>query len=173
MTLLDNAKFLVLIHFAATFDVGVTGKPNKPLRVITQVENLMTFRKIFVLPLALVIAASSLSAFQAKPVDVTGVWTGTFTPTTGEQDEAHMDLKQKGAEVTGTAGPGRDRQVPIANGKVTTVKGVTSVTFDATPPNGRILRFDLKVVEGRLKGKAMAEFNGETREALVDVGRAK
>jgi hypothetical protein len=136
-------------------------------------EQPMTVRKMLVLPVALLIAASTLSAFQAKPVDLTGVWAGTFTPTTGEPSAAHMDLKQKGAEVTGTAGPGRDQQIPIANGKVTTVKGVTSVTFDATPPNGRVLRFDLTVVEGRLKGKATAEFNGEKREAAVDVGRAK
>ena len=84
-----------------------------------------------------------------------------------------LDLKQKGPDVTGTAGPGQDRQVAIANGKVTTVKGVTSVTFDATQPNGRVLNFDLKVVEGRLKGKATAEFDGEKREAAVDVGRTK
>ena len=114
----------------------------------------MTFRKMLVLPVALLIAASTLSAFQAKPVDVTGVWAGTFTPSTGDQSEAH-------------------RQVEISNGKVTTVKGVTSVTFDATQPNGLVLKFDLEVVEGRLKGKATAEAKGEKREAVVDVGRAK
>ena len=42
----------------------------------------MPLRKILVLPLALLIGASTLSAFQAKPVDVTGVWTGSFTPST-------------------------------------------------------------------------------------------
>jgi hypothetical protein len=133
----------------------------------------MTIRKTFVLPVALLIAVSSLSAFQAKPVDVTGVWTGTFTRGEGEQSEAYLDLKQKGADVTGTAGPGADRQVPISKGKVTTVKDVTSVTFEATQPNGLVLSFDLKVVEGRLKGKASADANGEKREAAIDVGRAK
>jgi hypothetical protein len=133
----------------------------------------MSFRKVLVLSVALLMTAATLPAFQAKPVDVTGVWAGTFSPTTGGQSEAHLDLKQKGEEITGTAGPGLDRQVPIANGKVTTDKGVTSVTFDAVPPNGRVLKFDLKVVDGRLKGKATGEENGEKREALVDVGRAK
>ena len=132
----------------------------------------MAFRKLFVLPVALVLVASSLSAFQSKPLDLTGVWTGTFSPSNGEQGgEFLLDLKQKGPDVTGTAGPGQDRQVPIANGKVTTVKGVPSVTFDATQPNGRVIKFDLKVVEGRLKGQATAEFNGEKREAAVDLGR--
>ena len=133
----------------------------------------MTLRKALVFPTALLIAASSLSAFQAKPVDLTGVWAGTFTRSTGEQSEAHLDLKQKGAEVTGTAGPGPDRQVAIANGKVTTVKGVTTVTFDATQPNGMVMKFNLTVVDGRLKGKATAEANGEKREAVIDVGRKK
>ena len=75
--------------------------------------------------------------------------------------------------MTGTAGPDADRQVAIANGKVSTVKGVTSVTFDATQPNGTVLKFDLKMVEGRLKGVARAEANGEKREMAIDVGRAK
>ena len=134
----------------------------------------MSFRKMFVLPVALVIAVASLSAFQAKPVDVTGTWTGTFTRApAGDQGEAHFDLKQKGETVTGKAGPGLDRLVDIANGKITTVKGVTNLTFEATQPNGVVLKFDLQVVEGRLKGKATGEANGEKREAAVDVGRAK
>ena len=94
----------------------------------------MSPRKMLVLPVALVIAASSLSAFQSKPVDVTGVWAGTFTSSTGAQSEAHFDLKQKGETVTGKAGPGLDRLVDISNGKVTTVKDETSVMFDAPSP---------------------------------------
>ena len=133
----------------------------------------MTLRKTLALPVALLIAASSLSAFQAKPVDVTGVWTGTATLSPAQPGPAHISLKQKGADVSGTAGPGADKQQPISNGKVATVKGVTSVTFDATQPNGMVMKFDLKVVEGRLKGKVIAEANGEKREGTIDVGRAK
>ena len=133
----------------------------------------MTFRKMLVCTVALLIAAATLSAFQAKPGDVTGVWTGTLTRSGGDPGGAHLDLKQKGAELTGTAGPGADRQVAIANGKVSTVKGVTSVTFDATQPNGMVMKFDLKVVEGRLKGNVTAEQSGKKIEAVLDVGRAK
>jgi hypothetical protein len=134
----------------------------------------MTFRRIVLIAVALLIAPSIVSAWQAKPVDLTGVWTGTFTRDTGgEPGGAHLDLKQKGTELTGTAGPAADRQVPIANAKITTVKGVTSVTFDATQPSGVVMRFDLKVVDGRLKGTATADVNGEKREAKIDVGRAK
>jgi len=134
----------------------------------------MTPRKILALSAALFIAASTLSAFQAKPIDLTGTWTGTLTPTTGSGGgPAHLVLKQKGTELTGTAGPEPDRQVPIANGKVTTVKGVTSLVFDATQPNGAVMKFDLKVVEARLKGNVTLEKDGEKREATLDVGRAK
>jgi hypothetical protein len=109
---------------------------------------------------------------------MTGVWTGTFTPTTaaqssGQQTTLQMELKQKGEELTGTVGETPDRQLPIANGKVTTVKGVTSVTFDVTPPSGIVLKLDLTAVEGRLKGKAMREMNGEKQEAVVELGRKK
>ena len=105
---------------------------------------------------------------------MTGAWTGTFIRTgTSDQGEAHFDLNQKGDTVTGKAGPGLDRLVDISNGKITTVKGVTSLTFEATQPNGVVLKFDLNVVEGRLKGKATGEQNGEKREAAVDAGRKK
>jgi hypothetical protein len=133
----------------------------------------MTLRKILVVPVALLIAAATLSAFQAKPVDLTGVWTGTFTRSGGQPGGAHLELTQKGASLTGTAGPSADRQNAIANGKVSTVKGVTSVTFDAPQANGPTMKFDLKVVEGRLKGNVTAEADGKKLEAVLDVGRAK
>ena len=133
----------------------------------------MTFRKILIVPIALLIAASTLSAFQAKPVDVTGVWTGTFTPSGSEARGAHLDLKQKGTELTGSAGSAADRQSPITNGKITTAKGVTSVSFDATQPNGLVMKFDLKLVDGRLKGSVTAEADGKKLEAVLDAGRAK
>lgn len=134
----------------------------------------MTVRKSVALVAALLVAVSTLSAFQAKPVDLTGVWTGTLNRSDGGSSTAYLDLKQKDADVTGSSGPDRDRQSAIAPGKVATVKDVTSVTFDATQPNGSIMKFDLRLVEGRLKGKVTAELNGQTRgEATLDVGREK
>ena len=133
----------------------------------------MTFRKMLVLAVALVIAASPLSAFQAKPADVTGTWTGTLTTSAGQPGPAHMELKHKGTELTGTAGPRPEAQLPIANGKVTTVKDVTSVTFDVTQKNGAVMKFDLKVNDGRLKGNVTLELNGQKQEGTIDVGREK
>ena len=137
----------------------------------------MTLRRLLILPAVVVVTAVGLSAFQTKPVDLTGSWTGTFTSTTstGEPDEdpALLQLTQKGAELTGTGGPSPEQQMPLVNGKVTTVKDVTSVTFQITEGDAAI-SFDLKLVEGRLKGKASATLpNGQKREAVLDVGRAK
>jgi hypothetical protein len=133
----------------------------------------MTLRKSVPLVAALLVAVSTLSAFQATPVDLTGVWTGTLYRSDGGSSTAYLDLKQKDADLTGSAGPDADRQSAIAHGKVATVEGVTSVTFDATQPNGSVMKFDLRLVEGRLKGKVTVERNGETREGTLDVVREK
>jgi len=133
----------------------------------------MTVRKTVALVAALLVAVSTLSAFQAKPADLTGIWTGTLDRSDAS-GPAYLDLKQKDAELTGSAGPNADRQSPIAHGKVATVEGVTSVTFDATQPSGAVMKFDLKLVEGRLKGKVTLEADGQVRgEATLDVGREK
>ena len=119
----------------------------------------------------LLIALFAMTAFAA---DVTGKWSGTFVKSSGAADTGYFDLKQKGAELTGTAGPAADRQSAIANGKITTLKGVTTVTFEAQQPGGGpLIKFNLKLVDGHLKGGATAELNGEKREATVDVARVK
>jgi hypothetical protein len=133
----------------------------------------MTVRKSVGLVAALLVAVSTLSAFQAKPVDLTGIWTGMLGRGADGSGPAYLDLKQKDADLTGTAGPDADRQAAIAHGKVATVKGVTSVTFDAAQPNGAVMKFDLKLADGRLTGKVTMERNGETREGTLDVGREK
>ena len=131
----------------------------------------MRVSKTLLLSIALLLARSAPAASQAP--NVTGVWTGTFEfgGTGGQQRSAYIKLEQKDSVVTGTAGPDTDGQQPIAKGRITRVNGVTTVTFEVAPPDGPPLKFELHLVEGRLKGKAAAEANGEKREAIVDVGR--
>jgi hypothetical protein len=133
----------------------------------------MTVLKSAAVVAALLVAVSTLSAFQAKPADLTGVWTGTLNRSDGGSGTAYLDLKQKDEDLTGSAGPDADRQSPITPGKITTIEGVTRVTFDSTQPNGAVMKFDLKLVEGRLKGKVVGERNGQTIEGTLDVGREK
>src|SRR4030095_9842342 len=123
----------------------------------------MTVRKRVGRVVALLVAVSTLSAFQARPADLTGVWTGTLTRSDGGSSTAYLDLKQKDADLTGSCGPDADRQSTIPHGKVAPDKDVTSVTFDATQPSGSVMKFDLKLAEGRLRGKVTLESNGQTR----------
>ncbi|MBK9242840.1 MAG: hypothetical protein IPL75_21845 [Acidobacteria bacterium] len=127
----------------------------------------MTRRAIL---LALALALSPI--LQAAVVqDLTGKWDGTFIATVNgqqEDDVVFMTLTQKGAVLTGTVGPSLDRQWAIIGGKV---EG-TKVTFD-TQSDGPFVKFTLTLVDGRLKGDAVAEMDGQKMTAKVDVGRSK
>ncbi len=80
-----------------------------------------------------------------------------------------FDLTQKGNVLTGTAGPNAERQWAIEKGAVDGSK----VTFQVQQPDGPFRTFTLMLVEGRLQGDMLAEFNGQTFITKVDVGRAK
>jgi hypothetical protein len=122
----------------------------------------------------LCILALAVFALAAPPdLDLSGKWTGSFNITSpdGEQHDSTivMVLKQKGAEITGTAGPNEEEQFPIANGKVAGEK----ITMEVLRPEGPSVKFELAIAGDRIKGAANMSNNGETRTAKVDVGRAK
>jgi hypothetical protein len=103
--------------------------------------------------------------------DLTGTWTGSFVMTMNGQenpDTAHMVLKQEKGVLTGTAGPNVDQQWTILNGKVDGAK----VTFDVQS-DGPLITFTLTLADGRLKGDARGEMDGQVMTAKVDVGRTK
>jgi hypothetical protein len=104
--------------------------------------------------------------------DLTGKWSGSFAITFSDGDtkdaKAFMDLKQKGVEITGTAGESPDRQWAIQKGKVEENK----VTFEVQT-EGPLIKFDLALVDGHLKGEAKAEHEGKSMNAAVDVQRQK
>lgn len=124
----------------------------------------MIRRALFV---CLVLSVASLSAAQ----DVTGKWAGSFNPvrpdgSTGEA-KIFLDLKQSGSELTGTAGPGPDRQWPL-KGKIEGNK----LSFEVQSDDGPIT-ITLTLADGHLKGDAAAESNGQKRSAKIDVERVK
>ena len=98
--------------------------------------------------MAVLFAASAPAASQERSVNVTGVWTGTFPFTGGEKRSAYLKLEQKDSQITGTSGPDADGQAPIAKGRIATVNGVTTVTFEVSQPNGPSLKFELELVPG-------------------------
>lgn len=110
---------------------------------------------------------------QAQTTGVTGKWNGTMTRTApdgrSQSIELMLDLTQKGKVVTGTAGPSADRQWAIQKGAATGTK----VTFQVQQPDGPLRTFTLELVKGRLQGEMLAELNGQSFTAKVDVGRAE
>ncbi len=101
--------------------------------------------------------------------DLTGKWSGSFNITMeGQtQDEViYLVLKQNGTELTGTAGPNVDKQWPILKGKVEGSKVMFDVQSD-----GPLVKFDLTLADGHLKGQAKAEHEGMTMKAAVDAQR--
>ena len=104
--------------------------------------------------------------------DFTGKWSGSFIITFsdgGTKDAmAFMDLKQNGAELKGTAGENLDKQWAIQKGKVEGNK----VTFEVQTDNP-LIKFELTLVDGHLKGEAKAEHEGKSMRAAVDLQRQK
>lgn len=104
--------------------------------------------------------------------DLTGKWSGSFVITFSDGDtrdsKAFMDLKQKGAELSGTAGEAPDRQWAIQKGKVEGNK----ITFEVQT-EGPLVKFELTLTDGHLKGEANAEHEGKSMKAAIDLQREK
>jgi hypothetical protein len=104
--------------------------------------------------------------------DLTGKWSGSFVITfpdgKSKDSMAFMELKQNGAELTGTAGEGPDKQWAIQKGKVDGNK----ITFEVQTDEP-LVKFELTLVDGHLKGEAKAEHEGRSMKAAVDLQRQK
>lgn len=101
--------------------------------------------------------------------DLTGKWSGSFIISMDGQtkdDVAFMVLKQNGSELTGTAGPNPDQQWAIQKGKIEGNK----ITFEVQTDEP-LIKFNLTLADGHLKGEANAEHEGRSLKATVDVQR--
>jgi hypothetical protein len=129
-------------------------------------------RKLFSV---LIIAA--LAAPLGAAEDVTGKWSGKFTFVTDgqkQQTDVYAVLTQKGAELTGTIGPEERVQWSITKGKIETTKDVVVVVFSAAYAKRDVSftsTYDLRLVKGRLVGKAKIVSEGKTTEADMDMQR--
>jgi len=109
----------------------------------------------FILTIGLATIAGLPAPWQSA-TQVTGTWAGPLIATvdgklTEEVEYVHIVLKQTGDDVSGTAGADADHQYPIRNGKVTTVRDVTMLTFEFIA-NGVHHSFGLRPIDGGLKG---------------------
>lgn len=121
---------------------------------------------------ALVLTALAPLAAQTAAA-FTGKWEGTFTRVredgTEDKDGVVFNLTQKGAVLTGTAGPA-EQQWEIAKGAVKEGKA----TFEVQQPNGPLFKFALTIIKGRLQGDMTGERDGVVRgQAKVDAAKAK
>lgn len=123
---------------------------------------------------ALVFATAAALALQTPAPDLSGTWTGTMVNNAdaNDRDGARLVLKHSGATLTGTAGPNAEQQFEVSNAKVATTKDGTTVTFAVANDNFTI-HFDLKLVDGHLKGSVRSERGTESRTGTVDFERAK
>src|SRR5262249_3516842 len=114
----------------------------------------------------LLLLASTSMALE----DFTGKWSGSFIITSSEGDtknaEAFMVLKQNGTELTGTAGPNPDKQWPILKSKIEGNKATFEVQSDEP-----LIKFELTLIDGHLKGEAKAEHEGKSMKAVIDLQR--
>jgi hypothetical protein len=133
----------------------------------------MVGRRVTALVVAILVGISPALARQEKAPDLTGTWTGKFSVVSqGEKEEgAYVVLTQTGAELSGSVGPSAERQQVINKGAVVTNKDGTVVTFDTGRP-GHVIAFELKLVDGKLKGMAKDEFYPDNKIS-VDLQRAK
>ena len=115
--------------------------------------------------IALFLLASVLSLAAA---DVSGKWTGTFSPDDGDEGPALLVLQQKGEMLTGTAGPNEEHRMEISNGKVVGDK----VTFQVGDGD-RVMKFELTIKGEEITGQASRENDGQHQTAKLKVTRAK
>ena len=102
---------------------------------------------------------------------VTGKWAGSFTmqgPDGSRDGGAVLMLKQEGAAITGTVGPGEDEQYPIQKGKIEGNKIALDVDH-----NGRTMKFTLVLAGDRITGDAQLGGEGPALSAKIDVKRSK
>jgi len=112
---------------------------------------------------------TALFAMTAMAADVTGKWTGTFTPEGQNPGNCYVVLKQSGTTITGTAGPDENQQWPLTNGKAQGNK----ITGEVSSPDGAIYKLDLVLEGEHIKGDVTATVGGQAMKAKLDVTRAK
>ena len=111
----------------------------------------------------------AMFAMTALAADVTGKWTGSFSPEGQDPSNATVILKQTGTSVTGSAGPDEGQQWPLTNGKLVGNK----LTGEVSSPDGMVFKLDLTLDGDRITGEVAMTHDGQTMKGKIDLTRAK
>ena len=120
---------------------------------------------------ALVFGLVGLSAGQDKKADPTGTWR-CETDVMGQKRESTLRLKTEGGKLTGTVSWADKKESKVENAKFKDGELTYSVMRELMDQTFTI-SYKLKVEGDTLKGKAEAEFGGETRSFDVEGKREK
>ncbi len=114
---------------------------------------------------------AALAFGLAADTDISGTWTGSFSITRSNGDSndgtALLVLKQAGTEITGTVGPDDGQQFPIQKGTIDGDKITLEVQHES-----HIIKFELVLADGHIRGEANLSGDGQTAKAKLDVTRA-
>jgi hypothetical protein len=120
---------------------------------------------------ALALGLAGLSAAQDKKADPTGTWK-CETDVMGQKRESTLRLKQDGDKLTGTVTWMDKKESKVENAKFKGGELTYSVMRELMDQTFTI-KYVLKVEGDTLKGKAEADFGGETRSFDVEGKREK
>ena len=113
----------------------------------------------------------ALSALLGAADTLTGKWAGSFDVEMGDgqtmKGRFTLSLTQDGSTLKGQVGPEDGQQSDIVDGKV----DGNHITF-ASQTEGPLMKFDLHLEEGHLRGLAQGDMEGSTIKAKLDVTRA-
>jgi len=109
-------------------------------------------------------------AMAAAAADVSGTWSGSLKGSgpDAQDGDVTLVLKQAGTEITGTAGPSADHQMPIQKGKIEGDKIALEV-----PVGDGLFKFELVLEGEHIKGDVSASMGDQQMKAKVDLTRAK
>jgi hypothetical protein len=107
-----------------------------------------------------------LFAVTLNAAEVTGKWEGAgelkFANGETRETSVYLDLRQDGQEVTGSAGPGPDRVLPISKGKLDGGKLTFEVVAPVESSGDGLVIFDFTVLGDKMEGTVKcARFAGK------------
>jgi uncharacterized protein (DUF2147 family) len=115
--------------------------------------------------LVCLLVLATLVTFAASP-DVSGKWSGTFTPETGDGGSAYLVLKQNGSAITGTAGPSADQQWAIQSAKIS---GNTVTVEVKDPDSGAVYKCTMTLSGNKMAGDIDVAMGDQKIKAKIDL----